>query len=159
MRDSAYQPEKLTKNYNYIGITTMRYKPMIMALAICAVLLACESKEPESLPPEMLAVWETSAPKYEGCYFEIKKNKISFANKAHVETYVVHDIAKIEITTPKTEKLLCTIYYKGNEGQKYEFSFYYDPSDGGSIRFKNQPTIKWIKANMPTIEKILTESG
>jgi len=137
----------------------MRCKPIIAALAICAVLLACESKGPKSIPPEMLGVWKTSAPKYEGCFFELAKDKVSFANKNYLESFVIHKISKIKITTPSVEKLLCTVYYKGSEGQEYEFSFYYDPSDGGSIRFKNQTTIKWVKADVPSIEKALTESG
>jgi hypothetical protein len=137
----------------------MRYKPIIVALATCAVLLACESKGPKSIPPEMLGVWGTSEPKYEGCFFELTKDKVSFANEAYLESFVIHKISKIEITTPKVEKLLCTVYYKGSEGQEYEFSFYYDPSDGGSIRFKNQITIKWVKAAVPSIEQLMKESG
>jgi len=141
------------------GSKKMKCKPIIAALAICAVLLACESKGPTSIPPEMLGVWKTSEPKYEGCFFELAKDEISFSNKAYLASFVIHKISKIEITTPRAEKLLCTVYYKGSEGQEYEFSFYYDPSDGGSIRFKNQTTIKWVKADVPSIEKALTESG
>ena len=137
----------------------MKCKPVIVALAMCTVLLACESKGPNSLPPEMLGVWKTSAPKYEGCFFELTRDKVSFANKAILETFAIHRISKIEITTLRAEKLLCTVYYKDSEGQKYEFSFYYDPSDGGSIRFKNQTTIEWVKTDAPNIDKVLTESG
>lgn len=137
----------------------MKRKPIIMALTICALLLACESKGPKPIPPGMLGVWKTSEPKYEGCFFELTKEKISFANKAYLESFLIHKISKIVITTPRAEKILCTVYYKDSEGQKYEFSFYYDPSDGGSIRFKNQSTIKWVKADAPNLEEILTESG
>jgi hypothetical protein len=141
------------------GLKTMRCKPIIAAMAVCAVVLACGSRGPKSIPPEMLGVWETSAPKYEGCFFELTKDKVSFANRAHLESFVIHEISKIKITTPKVEKLLCTVYYQGSEGQKYEFAFYYDPSDGGSIRFKNQITIKWVKAAVQSIEQQLKESG
>ncbi len=137
----------------------MRCKPIIAALAICAVLLACESKGPKSIPPEMLGVWKTSAPKYEGCFFELAKDKVSFANKNYLESFVIHKISKIKITTPSVEKLLCTVYYKGSEGQTSEFSFYFDPSDGGSIRFKNQTAINWEKADWPSIKKMLEKSG
>ena len=137
----------------------MTYKSIIAAVAICAALLACESRGPESIPSEMLGVWRTSAPKYEGCFFELSKDKLSFANKAHLESLVIHRISKIEANTYRAEKLLCTIYYKGSEGQKHEFAFYYDPSNGGSIRFKNQATIKWVKVDAPSIENVLMESG
>ena len=140
-------------------MTKMKHKPIVAALAMCAVLLACESKGPQSLPPEMLGVWETSAPKYEGCYFELTKDKVLFANEADYWEHVnINTILRIEVT-PGHQHSLYTIYYRDNEGQKYEFSFYYNPSDGGSIRFKNQTTIEWVKAGAQSIEKMLEESG
>jgi hypothetical protein len=140
------------------GSKTMRCKPIIVALATCAVLLACESKGPKSLPPEMLGVWETSAPKYEGCFFVITKEKITFANEAHLGDVNINTISKIKITHEEKQPLY-TVYYRDRKGQEYEFSFYYDPSDGGSIRFKNQITIKWVKAAVPSIEKRMKESS
>ena len=111
----------------------MKCKPIIMALAICAVLLACESKEPESIPPEMLGVWKTSAPRYEGCFFELTKDKVLFANSDNYwENITIGKISKIEIT-PGQKQALYNIHYKGEEGKEYEFSFYFYPSDGGSI--------------------------
>jgi len=135
----------------------MRYRLIIAAVAICAVLLGCDSKVPESILPEMTGVWKTSEPKYEGCFFEIRKDEISFANAADVDSFLIYRVSKIQITTPIGEKYLCTVYYQGYEGERYEFTFYYDPSDGGSIRFKNQVTIKWVKADSPSIDKMLME--
>jgi len=135
----------------------MRWKPIIAALAVCAVLLSCDSEVPESLLPDMMGVWKTSESKYEGCFFELRMDKISFINNAHLDKFLIYRVSKIEITTPRVKKYLCTVYYKGSEGQKYEFAFYYDPSEGGSIRFKNQITIKWEKAGTARIDKVLME--
>lgn len=135
----------------------MKCKPILAALAICAMLLSCESKGPESLPPEILGVWKTSAQKYEGCYFEITKDKVLFANEAdYWENININTILRIEIT-PRANQSLYTIYYKSEVGRKYEFSFYYDPSDGGSIRFKHQTTIEWVKAGVKSIETLVLE--
>jgi hypothetical protein len=135
----------------------MRYRLIIAGLAICAVLLGCDSNVPEFIHPEMMGVWKTSEPKYEGCFFELKKDEISFANAADVDSFVIYSVSKIQITTPIGEKYLCTVYYQGYGGEKYEFTFYYDPSDGGSIRFKNQVAIKWVKVDSPSIDKSLME--
>jgi hypothetical protein len=137
----------------------MRCKPIIAVVAICAVLLACESKGPVSLPTGMFGVWKTSEPRYEGCFFELRKDKITFANKAFAESFMIHKVSKVEIKTPITEKLLCTVYYEGTEGQEMQFTFYYDPADGGSIRFKNQADINWKKAEWPSIKKMLENPG
>jgi hypothetical protein len=135
----------------------MKCKPIIVALAMCAMLLACDSKGPESLPPEALGVWKTSAPKYEGCYFEITKDKVLFANSDDYWEHIsVSRILNIEIA-PRVKQSLYTIYYRGEKGREYEFSFYYDPSDGGSIRLKNQTTIKWVKAGVQSIERLVLE--
>jgi len=135
----------------------MRWKPIIAALAVCAVLLSCDSEMPESLLPDMMGVWKTSESKYEGCFFELRKDKISFINNAHLDKFLIYRVSKIEITTPRVKKYLCTVYYKDIEGKRFEFPFYYDPSDGGSIRFKNQITIKWVKEDDRSIYKTLME--
>ena len=116
------------------GSERIKYKPIIAALAVCTVLLACESTGPNSLPTEILGVWKTSAPKYEGCYFEITKDKLLFANDDdYWENININTILRIEIT-PRANQPLYTIYCKGEGGKEYEFSFYYDTSDGGSIQ-------------------------
>jgi hypothetical protein len=40
---------------------------------------------------------------------------------------------------------LYIIYYVLPAGKKFEFSFYYASAEGGVIRFKNQPEMKWTK--------------
>ena len=105
------------------GSKKMKYKSIIAALAICAVLLGCESKEPESLPPEMLGVWKTSAPKYVGCFFELTKDKVLFANEDdYWENIFINTILRIEIT-PRVKQSLYTVYYRGEGGNKYESPF------------------------------------
>jgi hypothetical protein len=138
---------------------TMRYRLIIAGLAICAALVGCESKLQESILPEMTGVWKTSEPKYEGCFFELKKDEISFANAADVDSFLIYRVSKIDISTPREEQFFCTVYYQGYKGERYEFSFYYNPSGGGSIRFKNQIGIKWVKVNSPSIDKTLMEYG
>jgi len=42
-------------------------------------------------------------------------------------------------------QFLYNIYYENLKSQEFKLSFYYDPSNGGVIRFKNQGKIEWRK--------------
>ena len=132
----------------------MKSKCSIVALAIFTLVFGCQFREPTSLPVGLLGVWETSTPRYEGCFFELTKDLVIFVNRSVSEICDVNTISKIE-TTREEKKILCTIHYKGCEGQKYKFSFYYDPSECGAIRFKNQTHIKWVKADVKSIAKLI----
>ncbi len=134
----------------------MKSKYIVLVLTTFTLLFGCESKEPTTLHGELLGVWKTSTPKYEGCFFEITKDLIIFANRDLLEVFNVNVISKIE-KTQKEKQILYTIYYKRWKGEEYKLSFYYDPSEGGAIRFKNQKEIEWGKADVPNIEKLLMD--
>ena len=134
----------------------MKSKYIILALTTFTLLFGCQCREPTTLPGEILGMWKTSAPKYEGCFFEITKDSIIFANRDLLEAFDVNVISKIE-KTQKEKQILYTIYYKKGKGEEYKFPFYYDPSEGGAIRFKNQKGIEWMKADVPSIEKLLID--
>ena len=136
------------------GVKGMKSKYIIVVLSTFSLLLGCQPREPTANTDELLGVWKTCAPKYERCFFEITKNSIIFVNRAVSEICDVNTISKIE-TTHEEKKILCTIHYKGCEGQKYKFSFFYDPSECGAIRFKNQTHIKWVKADVQSITKLI----
>jgi len=42
-------------------------------------------------------------------------------------------------------EVLYTIKYHNSDGVQYTLSFYYDATNGGMIKFKNQKNIKWRK--------------
>jgi hypothetical protein len=147
----------LAAQVNHSRTDGMKYKFIVLAIAIFATLFGCQFREPTPLPVELLGVWNTSAEKYEGCLFEIKKDSIIFANTRILEALNINTITKIE-TIHEEKRILCVIHYKSREDQEYKFTFYYDPSEGGSIRFKNQLHIKWVKAEALSIEELLIES-
>lgn len=134
----------------------MKSKYIILALTTFALLFGWQCREPATVPDELLGVWETSAPKYEGCFFEITKDSIIFANRDLLEAFDVNVISKIE-KTQKEKQILYTIYYEKRKGEEYKFPFYYDQLRGGAIRFKNQEQIEWRKADVPSIEKLLID--
>ena len=129
----------------------MKSKYIIVVLSTFSLLFGCQPREPTAIPDELLGVWETSAPKYKRCFFEIKKDSITFVNRDSLEGPDINTIVKIEIT--KEEKqILHTIHYKKMKGEEYKFPFYYDTSEGGIIRFKNQEEIEWRKVNVLSIK-------
>ena len=122
----------------------MKIKTAFLALAILTSFLACQSKENSTVPDELTGVWKASVLKYENCFFELNKHIIIFANGNLLENRDVNFISKIE-STHKEVQILYSIYYVNLEDKKFKLSFYYDPSDGGIIRFKNQEKIEWRK--------------
>ena len=55
-------------------------------------------------------------------------------------------IVKIEEETRGGERFF-TIYYEDMSRMKQYISFFYDPSDGGTLRLKNQKQMIWKKDN------------
>ena len=120
----------------------MKTKIIFLTLAILASFLACQSKENKVVSDELVGVWKTSAPKYKDCFLEFNKNFVLFVNGSLLENIDVNFISNIENTRIGTQ-LLYNIYYENLESQEFKLSFYYDPSNGGVIRFKNQEKIEW----------------
>jgi len=93
---------------------------------------------------ELVGIWKASDIRYNGTYFEIGKQAITFHTKeGNIESYGIMKIEKE--TMPDDEWRQYTIYYRNRELQKVEFSFYFRPSHNGVIRFKNQPSLVWRK--------------
>jgi hypothetical protein len=89
-------------------------------------------------------VWETTAPTYADRLFEIKTGEVTFGTWEN--TFDTYPITKMKIEKDsKEQKTLYIICYKNTAGQEYKFSFYYDPANQGTIRFKNQKEMVWTK--------------
>lgn len=128
---------------------------IVLALATCVSFFGCESRELETFPGELLGVWETSAPRYQDCFFELAKHLIIFANLTAIDNIQVNCIQEIE-EIRKGRRRLYIIHYEDAEGQEYEFPLYYDPVRGGVIRFKHQEQILWTKMDVPHLENLVS---
>jgi len=135
----------------------MKFKYIIVVLSTFSLLFGCQPREPADIPDELLGVWKTCAPKYKRCFFEIKKDSITFVNRDFLEGPDINTVVKIEITK-KEKQILYTIHYEKMKGEEYKFPFYYDTSEGGTIRLKNQKEIEWRKANAMSIEGLFYEA-
>ena len=108
------------------------------------VLSACQGGGRTPVPNDLIGVWETTAPAYADRIFEIKADEIIFGTGE--EKFDTYPIKKIKIEKDRREqKALYIIYYRNVERQEYKFSFYYDPANQGTIRFKNEKQMVWTK--------------
>lgn len=128
----------------------MKTNHILLAILIFTPFFGCQSDELKALPDELVGVWRTSAEKYDNVYLELTKDLIVFANEDFLEKIDNNFISKIEQIQVRKENqkkkdILYIIHYENDEGLKYQISFYYDPSEGGVIRLKNQEKIEWRK--------------
>ncbi len=129
----------------------MRSMRVFLAVALLATIMGCQSQsqspsqsqaENGTVSEKLLGVWKTSHSKYADRFFEIKNDALIFGQGG--EKIELHALADIE-NTRHGKQILYTITHINHHGQRYKFSFYYDPTDGGTIRFKNQKQIVWTK--------------
>ncbi len=116
---------------------------LLFLLGFVATLVGCNSGKLKAMPAELKGTWNTSAKKFKGFTFEISDTHLTFNDQNAKPPTEEYPISKI--TKDKKKQNVYTIYYKSKDSQEYQFSFYFDPSGGGSIRLKNQRKYVWKK--------------
>lgn len=119
----------------------MMTQRILVTFVILITLLGCQLENNKTLPDNLVGVWETSEAKYKDRFMEFKKDVVIFGTGDGNQT--IHPIRKIKAVR-RDEKNLYTVYYLGQEGGEYSFSFLYDPR-GDVITLKNQNEIEWKK--------------
>ncbi|KPK78603.1 MAG: hypothetical protein AMJ89_01095 [candidate division Zixibacteria bacterium SM23_73] len=120
-------------------------KMFIAVFIILTMLGGYGCKKEKIIADELLGVWETTEPKYEGCYFEITKDEIIFKDiEGDVNFF---KITKIEAEQkPDEEFITYIIKYADLEGLPFELPVLYFAGEESTIRFKNQTSIVWVKS-------------
>jgi hypothetical protein len=122
----------------------MKVERIWIIIIYLMVLAACRGGGKAAVPDELIGVWETTTSAYADRFFEIKTDEIIFGTGE--EKFDTYPITKIKIEKdPVEQKTLYIICYKNMEGREYKFSFYFDPANQGTIRFKNQKEMVWTK--------------
>jgi len=130
----------------------MRSKTIFIMWLTLLVIFAAQCQKEFTVPEELIGVWVTDDPIYADNPFEIKRNTLIFEQGFGYFDFHVFPIVDLEKTDAGGDTLYI-IYYLISTGRKFEFSFYYTPTQGGVIRFKNQPEMKWTKLKTASIEK------
>ena len=125
----------------------MKSTRIFVAVTLLATVIGCQPQsqsqaDNSTVPEKLLGVWKTPHSKYADRFFEIKNDALIFGQGG--EKIELHALADIHETW-EGKSILYTISHLNHEGQRYTFAFYYDPTDGGTIRFKNQKQIVWTK--------------
>jgi len=93
-------------------------------------------------PDELLGTWKTLAPKYADTAIALTRTTITFeAGQAGSHGGSIEAVEKVR----QDGNILYTIFYVDPAGQEHSFVFYYDPADGGVMRWKNQRSIAWTR--------------
>lgn len=127
-----------------LGLRSIMIKKSFLALAISIFMLGCQPREDETLPPELMGVWTSAAPRFKNDTLELSKENIVFTSGEFQDFIIVNFIVKVE-KRPERNHVSYTIHSENIEGQKYKFSFYYYPEKGNVIRLKNQLEFAWRK--------------
>ena len=122
----------------------MKSKSTFIAFAILILFFGAQCQKEFTVPEELIGVWVTDDPKYLDHPFEIKRKTLIFEQGLGYFDFAVFPIVDLEKTDAGRDTLYI-IYYLIPTGRKFEFSFYYAPTQGGVIRFENQPEMKWTK--------------
>jgi hypothetical protein len=123
----------------------MKIERVLIIIIICLIVLfACQCGRKAAVPEDLIGVWRTTEPSYADHPFEIKTDEVLFGTGG--DKFDTYPITKIKIEKdPKEQGTLYIICYENIQRQEYKFSFYYDPANQGTIRFKNQKEMVWSK--------------
>jgi hypothetical protein len=119
-------------------------KRSLVAIVLCVFVVAalpgCGRGRIKEVPPEMLGVWYTDAPGYQGRWMELRTDEIVFATGPNTSTtHHVNGLRRRE----ERGHVDYSIYYDNEEGQEYELVITYEYEEGGRILFQNQKNMVW----------------
>ena len=121
------------------------FMPLLVSAAAVIIATGIMGAMPESsdpLPTSMMGAWQSASEQYADRGFEIKPHHITF-QQGEADKFTTHAITRLRATPNEDGSTLYVVEYD-NAGDSYEFSFVYR-QDEETIRFKNQPLIKWYK--------------
>ncbi len=122
----------------------MKIKKISIIIVILSVLFICGCSRKAVISDSLVGIWKTPTPIYEGCFFQITKEEISFGSKdGQISTFFIKNVRVQKIA--EEEWTLYNISYVVRGFQKYEFPFYYHPAGNGVIRFKNKMESVWTR--------------
>ena len=114
-------------------------------LTLFLAVLGCESKQVETVPDDMVGVWETSSKRYADRTFTLTESTIRFGTGDGQA--VTHPILRVE----RHSGSRYTIHYENDDEQEYSLSVFHEPNNG-TVRFEHQMKVVWKKRPEPELD-------
>ena len=124
-------------------IRLMRFYLLFVYFAVFLFFFGCNSNKLDAVPVNFIGEWITPAERYKDLIIEITDESLLFKDPNDESPPEEYSITKIE--KDDKENNLFIIFYETEGNLKYQFAFYYDESEGGILRLKNQKRFKWKK--------------
>ena len=122
----------------------MKLKKLDILLAVFIVFAAHSCMQTTQVPDELIGVWKTTDPEYTGTFLELTAEKIIIGKKGgEVDAYTIKKIRREKVKG--SEELYFIITYMDLGEKEYKFPVYFNPADGGTIRWANRPKIIWTR--------------
>ena len=125
----------------------VKKKPFWIVAALIAVIILFMRTGPDAvieLPKELHGEWVTAHPKYANRFIQFDRRLITIStSEKDFDLYAVLNVEKTDLKNG----YLYNVAYREPPNLELTFSFFYDPSNGGVVRLKNQKNIEWKKRN------------
>ncbi len=119
----------------------MKLKRSWILWVFLPIFLGCVPEREITVPDELVGLWKTSTPKYADRYFEFTKKTLIFkVGQEEIGSHQIKDFEKFG----DGEDTGYTITYL-SLGEKYKFSFSYDPANDGVITIANKNGVQWTR--------------
>jgi hypothetical protein len=112
-----------------------------LGLALLVLIVGCR-RAGDPVPEYLIGAWSTSAATHVGSTMELTKELVTFRGKD--DTVVTGRIVNFTTVQEKSAKFY-RISYVNQDKNEYQLDVIYDPADGGTLSFKNQPGLVWTR--------------
>ena len=110
--------------------------------------------DPLPVPEQLLGVWVTSAPAYQGRYLKIMERSLVFGLGAAGSEF--HEIRNVESKPGVANETLYTLHHDDVEGESWRLGCKFPPADGGTIQFEHRDE-RWTRVD--ELPKLRDEKG
>lgn len=122
------------------------YHILAVAVLCAGIFLSCSERSTESstVPGEIVGVWTTENNESAGVSIEFREKSIIISSDLGV---VENSVVKVKSEKGAAgESKLYSIFYSDRNKKTNLMEVVYFPEDGGTIRFKSDPSMVWKKS-------------
>jgi hypothetical protein len=122
------------------------YRLLMAAVVSVGLLLSCSGRSTVSstVPKEIVGVWTTQNKESAGVSIEFREKSVIISSDLGV---VENSVVKVKSEKGSTEdSILYSIYYSDRGKKTNLMEVIYFPEQGGTIRFKSDPSMAWKRS-------------